>query len=167
MTRRTALAAAIGTFGTGVMVGRDPDPPSGRERLTDADLDTMVIVAQIVFPTAITEPKPIVSAYVAALYPSRRRGVTAAIDDLNRESRRRHGRNFAAVDVDRGERILRGIGVDRVHADPQGTSPERIRAYLVDGLLFALFTQPIGTELFNIENPLGYPGGVESALGLE
>lgn len=167
LTRRTAVAAAIGTFGTGVLVGREPGAPAGRDRLTESDRDVLVLVARVVFPSAISEPEPIVSAYVEDLHPNRRRAITAAIDELDRASRRRHGRGFATLDVDRGERILSGIGADRVHADPRGTTPERVRAFLVDGLLYALFTRPAGTQLFGIENPLGHPGGVDSALGVD
>jgi len=42
---------------------------------------------------------------------------------------------------------------------PDGTVPARIRYHLVNGLLYALFTSPVGTRLFGIRNPIGYPGG--------
>jgi hypothetical protein len=37
-----------------------------------------------------------------------------------------------------------------------------VRYYVVNELLYALYTSPTGGELVGIENPQGHPGGHES-----
>jgi len=38
----------------------------------------------------------------------------------------------------------------------------RVRYYLVNDLLFALYSSPTGGKLVGIENPQGHPGGTGS-----
>jgi hypothetical protein len=54
------------------------------------------------------------------------------------------------------------MGVDLVDPDPDGFSAERVRFYLVNELLYALYSSPTGGTLLGLENPQGYPGGSES-----
>jgi hypothetical protein len=46
--------------------------------------------------------------------------------------------------------------------DPDGTDAGRVRYYVVNELLYALYASPTGGELVGIENPRGYPGGTAS-----
>ena len=66
---------------------------------------------------------------------------------------------FAALGADRRDTVLRQLGVHTADEDPDGTRAERIRYYVVNELLYALYASPTGGELVGIENPQGYPGG--------
>ncbi|MEA5408870.1 hypothetical protein VB773_15715 [Haloarculaceae archaeon H-GB2-1] len=46
--------------------------------------------------------------------------------------------------------------------NPDGTTAERVRYYLVNEPLYALYASPTGGTLVGIENPQGHPGGTES-----
>jgi len=46
--------------------------------------------------------------------------------------------------------------------NPDGTAAERVRFFVVNELLLALYASPTGGELVGIENPQGYAGGAES-----
>jgi hypothetical protein len=54
------------------------------------------------------------------------------------------------------------MGIDVVDSDPEGSDTEQMRFYLVNELLFALYTSPTGAKLAGIENPQGHPGGTTS-----
>lgn len=167
LTRRDALIAAgtAGALGVAGLGASTLDGAStGRASLTTADVETMEAVAEIVYPSEIETTSEFVGTYTAELHVSRRRAITSAIDDLDRATRRRHGVRFAEFDHGQRAALFRDLGVHRVQTDPQGSVPERIRTYLVNGLLFALFTTPTGGALVGIENPLGYPGGYEAGL---
>jgi uncharacterized membrane protein YbhN (UPF0104 family) len=56
-------------------------------------------------------------------------------------------------------RFLRSLGVDRAASRREGNRAEQIRFYLVNSLLYLLFTKPRGSRLVGIENPDGHPGG--------
>jgi hypothetical protein len=69
---------------------------------------------------------------------------------------------FRALDADTRNEALERMGIDVVDPDPDGTDVERVRFYLVNELLFALYTSPTGGELLGLENPQGHPGGTSS-----
>lgn len=169
LTRRDVFIAALGATAAsagGVWLAERDDlwGSRGRDTLTDEDVETLQAVAEVVYPSAVEATDDIVEAYAENLHRDRRRGITRAIDDLNHETQRTHGRRFEAFDAGPRDSILRGLGVRQARPIADGTVPERVRFYLVNGLLYALFTDPAGTGLVGIENPLGYPGGYESAL---
>jgi hypothetical protein len=58
--------------------------------------------------------------------------------------------------------VLDEMGVDTADPDPEGPDPARVRFYVVNDLLFALYASPTGGELVGIENPQGHPGGTDS-----
>lgn len=167
LTRRDALIAASAAGLTGIggyAIAESPTRANGREMLVRTDIETLLGVAEVVYPSEIRGHREFVETYVSHLHVSRRRAITATIDDLDHAVSHRHGRSFGRFDTPQQEEILRSLGVHRVESDPDGTVPERVRAYLVNGLLYALFTTPTGAGLFGIDNPLGYPGGYESVL---
>lgn len=157
-----ATAASIG----GIWLGERDGlwERQGRDSITDEDVETLQAVAEVIYPSGVETTDEIAEAYATALHRDRRREVTRAIDELNHEVQRTHGRQFTALDPGQRESVLRGLGVRQVRPIASGSVPERIRFYLVNGLLYALFTDPVGTGLLGVENPLGYPGGYESAL---
>jgi hypothetical protein len=54
------------------------------------------------------------------------------------------------------------MGLSITDPRPAGTDRERVRYYLVDELLYALYASPTGGRLLGIENPPGHPGGLDS-----
>jgi len=69
---------------------------------------------------------------------------------------------FRELGTERRDATLRAMGVDTAEPNPDGNPRERVRYYLVNELLFALYSSPTGGELVGLENPQGHPGGTES-----
>lgn len=168
LTRRDAITALVGgSIASGVtltsselIVGADDEV--GGHPIADAEVDTMVAVADVVYPSEVTGIQPFVTGYVRGLDQEYQTRMSAAAGGLDRQTRRRHGEPFDGLPVSKRDAVLRSLGVDRVQASPDGTLPERIRYYLVNELTYALLTTPKGGRLFGIENPVGYPGGIAS-----
>lgn len=165
LTRRDVLAALAATgaaVGTGAVLLSDPDDESP---LGDHDVATLVAVAGVVYPSPVEGVPSFVheysvnrvrdrSAYAAA--------VSDAVDALDEYTRNWYDAEFADLDGEDRDRALTGMEVDDAEPDPEGTDRERVRYYLVNELLYALFTTPTGGELAGIENPQGHPGGTTS-----
>ena len=62
----------------------------------------------------------------------------------------------------RRRQVLQSMGVTTVHPTADGTTAEQVRFYLVNDLLYVLFTSPKSSELTGIDNPPGHPGGREA-----
>jgi hypothetical protein len=54
------------------------------------------------------------------------------------------------------------MNADTLEPDPRGSDEQRVRYFVVNELLFALYASPTGGELVGIENPQGHPGGIQS-----
>lgn len=166
--RRRELIAAVGT-GTGLAVvvprmdgsGRNDDAPDDITIDERARADLLAL-ADLVYPDAVDFEPSFVTSHVSSRVASRKRGIRDALVDLDRFARRWYGGRFASLSAADRTGLLAAIGVGRVGSDPDGTVPERIRYYLVNELLYALYTDPLGSELFGISNPVGYPGGYDS-----
>lgn len=168
LTRRQTVAAVLaGGFGTSAVLqslpadDRSADPRDEIE-ITDAETRSLTALADVVYPSAVSEPAPLVERYLRYQPPDSKRAIRESIATLDRQARRRYGGPFAALAPGERERLLRDLGVDRMAPDSDGTVPARIRHTLVNGLLYALFTDPAGSQLVGIENPRGYPGGYAS-----
>ena len=179
LTRRDALAAltAAGTtVGGGVLAGRYGAPTANTAGVsTDGDgpdptlstplLDFLDGVAEVVYPSGVEGRRGFVERYVLgriegrAAYRAGMRETAAQLDALARDW---EGAAYADLDADTRDRLLRGIGVETAEPVRDGTLTERVRFYLVDDLLFAFYASPAGGRLVGIENPIGYPGGIES-----
>lgn len=202
LTRRDALAVLAGAGilgGSGGAVlsrraGRDDraartartdrDTVDGRGGPGDLDriLDTLVAVAEVVYPSAVTGIAPFVETYAVGrlttgqqpdqhqdadrntlLDPARyRAGVSEAIRTLDEYAQERHGTCYADLDPETRDVVLRRMGVDVADPDPDGVDPNRVRFYVVNDLQYALYTSPTGGRLVGIENPQGHPGGTAS-----
>lgn len=159
LSRRDALVVlALTGVGAGV---------SGRvvEQLDDDQLvDRVAALAAVVYPSAVETDGEFVRTYLAGRMERERAEydyVRSAFDTLDEHARRRYSRGFTEIPVGRRDDLLRDLGVDAAAADRDGAAPERVR-YLVDELLFALYTSPTGGRLAGNENPTGHPGGLES-----
>jgi hypothetical protein len=173
LTRRdaTAALAALGVAG-GVTVGahrvRHPDGKDARETGGDPDDDrvrsALIAVAEVVYPDAVSGIEGFVGAFLEGRLDrgAHADGVRTAVTELDELARSWHGGRIEALSVESREQLLREVGADRAEEDPDGTTAERVRYYVVNELLLALYTSPKGGELVGIENPQGHPGGAES-----
>jgi hypothetical protein len=179
LTRRdavAALAAAGVAVGGGVTATRfDPpragdgdgegDGDGGDADVSATTLDVMVAAADVVFPSAVEGRRAFVETYVLGRTESRsdyRGGLTATATALDDVARDWYDEAFPSLDPSRRDELLRRLGVDTADPDPEGNLTDRVRFYVVDDLLFALYSSPTGGRLVGIENPVGHPGGVES-----
>jgi hypothetical protein len=164
LTRRDVLAALAVTgaaVGAGATLHTDPDgDPVG-----DHEVETLVAVAGVVYPSALEGVESFVSEYSVNRVrdrPEYAEGVADAVEALDDYSRDWNDADFVSLGPAERERTLDGMSVDVADPVPDGADRERVRYYLVNELLYALFTTPTGGELAGIENPQGHPGGTSS-----
>ncbi|WP_424013961.1 gluconate 2-dehydrogenase subunit 3 family protein [Halorubrum xinjiangense] len=181
LTRRDAAAAlaAIGATG-GVALGvrratgeggsrpggDDSDPawdgdgPPGDEAVRTA----MRAVAETLYPGAVSG----IDAFVAAFLDGRLdgsshdEGIRAAVAEVESAARSWYDASVADLSPADRDALLRELGADVAEENPDGTTAERVRYYVVNELLLALYSSPTGGELVGIENPQGHAGGAES-----
>ena len=158
LTRRDAIIA-LGALGVGsAALGRRTDVESTQGHR----VDSMLAVAEVVYPSQVTVDESFIETYLQGrvhasdAFDRRSERALAALDET---ARKEHGRAFDALSRDRRRAVLRQRGVDRTHSDPDGTTAQQVRYYLINELLYVLYTTPIGGQLLGIENPPGYPGG--------
>jgi hypothetical protein len=162
LTRRDALAV-LGTLATGggaAAIRSDEEATAA----TDRRVDAATAVAEVVYPSAATVERGFVETFLfGRVEPVSGHfdGLAAAIDRTDRFARSRHGGRLPSLSPAERRDVLESMGVYAVHADPDGTTAERVRHYLVNDLLYALFTHPKGGDLLGVPNPPGYPGGNE------
>ncbi len=179
LTRRDALAAlgaaGVGAAGLGALtLGDDgsPDGEGGDEKRDDGEqplgrreVETVRAVARVVYPSEVSGVAGFVERYVvgrARDRPAHARGIADAVAALEEYTRDWYDAEFLDLDADGQEEALEGMGVPAADPDPGGSAVERVRFYLVNELLYALYTTPTGAELVGLENPQGYPGGTDS-----
>lgn len=175
LTRRDALAA-LAAAGAGSLAGcegaapptaSDEPPATGSDTrpLDDGEVATLVAAAEVVYPDAVEGITEFVGTYAlgrVADRPDHRAGLREAVADLDALARDWHGEAFAGLSPSVRDQLLRDVGIPGVESDPDGPLPERLRFFVVNDLLYALYASPTGGELVGIENPIGYPGGIES-----
>jgi len=174
LTRRDALAALAATGGA-VAVGRtflDSPPADAGGDETEADaglpegtLATLSAVATVVYPDEVTGIDEFVETYAAgrmADAPGHREGVVDATAELDATARDWYDAPLTDLDPADRDGLLRDLGVDGADPDPDGNLTTRVRFYVVNELLYALYASPTGGRLVGIENPIGHPGGTES-----
>ncbi|PSP66731.1 hypothetical protein BRC79_07250 [Halobacteriales archaeon QH_8_67_27] len=184
LSRRDALAAlaAAGVAGGGALAlaasdgdGDDRDDGDGIEGTEtnrplsgpiDGDnVETLVAAAEVLYPSEVEGIEPFVSEFVrgrAGEQPDHAAGIAAAVAYLDEWTNSWFDDEFAGLDEAEREDALDRLGVREADPDPDGTDVERVRYYVVNELLFALYTSPTGGELVGLENPQGHPGGIES-----
>jgi len=183
LTRRDAIAAlaAAGITGSAALAGcsTDGDAPdedgSRPDDGSDAEslpapldrrhLDVLTAAAEVVYPSELDGVDDFVETFVggrAADRPDHAAGVAEAADHAVEWTRSWMNAEFPALEPDRREEALDRMGAREAEPDPEGSDAERVRYYVVNELLFALYASPTGGELVGIENPQGHPGGTES-----
>ncbi|ELZ23729.1 hypothetical protein C475_13998 [Halosimplex carlsbadense 2-9-1] len=182
LTRRDAIAAlaAAGITGSAALAGcstTDDGTPADGETPTAAatgpppdplerrHLDVLTAAAEVVYPSDLDGIDAFVETFVegrAAERPDHAAGVAEAAEHAVEWTRSWLDAEFPALELDRREEALDRMGAREAEPDPEGSDAERVRYYLVNELLFALYASPTGGELVGIENPQGHPGGAES-----
>jgi hypothetical protein len=181
LSRRDALAAlaGLGAVGAGVTVGElaTRDAPVADDAPLDADTDsqndavdadvlsTLVAAAEVLYPSEVGGHASFVETYVrgrARTTPDHYQGLVAAATELDAVARDWHADRFEALSRETRDRLLRELGADVADPDPDGNLSDRLRFYVVNDLLYALYTSPTGGRLVGTENPTGYPGGTAS-----
>lgn len=172
LTRRDAIAALGGAgiaLGSGAAALSRDHVEADREddrRSLDATLDTLAATAEVVYPSAVEGVPEFVETYSLGRFEAREsylRGVREAVAQLDTHAQVWFDADsFVDLSVAERDDLLREMGVHTAEEQPDGTAAERVRHFVVNELLYALYTSPTGGELVGIENPQGYPGGTES-----
>jgi len=174
LTRRDALAALVAAGATGVgltAITRDSPEENTSRDPDESDLlgaherETLTAVARVVYPDRLEGVGEFVRTYAAGraeTRPERARAIADAVATLDERADRAEGAQYVDLSPERRDELLREMGVDAVDPDPEGIVAARLRYYLVNELLFALYASPTGGELVGIENPQGFPGGTDS-----
>ncbi|MEF8842795.1 MAG: gluconate 2-dehydrogenase subunit 3 family protein [Haloarculaceae archaeon] len=168
LTRRDAMLAlagggvAVGAKAVGEEVAGTDAPTGDGASLSGTELATLVAAAEMLYPSAVDPSREFVETYTTRRFTDRATELRTAIRSLREAARRETGGRFEALPVGRREAVLRATGADRAYPDPGGTTSQRLRYYVVNGLLYALYASPRGAELVGSANPEGYPGGQEA-----
>jgi len=168
LSRRDALVAltsagiAVGGVAT---LAADRDPPTVADGGPDAEaiLSTLTAVAAVVYPSDVSNVETFVESYATERLrrrPAYREGTQATVSDLDDYvAVHTDSERYAELDTATAAAVLHRLGVDTATPERTGAISGRVRYYLVNDLLFALYASPTGGELVGIENPQGYPGG--------
>lgn len=174
LNRRDAVAAlaaagvAVGGGGAVLLSssdGDDADPADDAGPIDDQARRTLVAAAETLYPSELDGVEEFVTDYVdgrAADRPEHVAGMRDAATYLDEYSQAWFDDDFAALDRETRSDALQRMNADTSEPDPGGEDVERVRYYVVNELLYALYTTPTGGKLAGIENPPGYPGGTES-----
>jgi len=122
-------------------------------------------VAEVVYPTAVTDVGPFVEEFVGQRLEkadAHAREIRETVTRLDELSHSWHDRRVTALPPETRDRLLREVGADAAEEAPDGTTAERVRYFVVNELLLALYASPSGGQLVGIENPQGHPGGTDS-----
>lgn len=167
LTRRDALVALLGGTAATATIGGGAeflDRPTDRS-LEEAYVERLRAVAEVVYPSEVDASPEFVESYVFGRIADReeyRDGVVGALDAVESASQHRYREPMTALTESDVDDLLREMGVATAYPVPGGTTPERVRYYVVNDLLYALYASPVGGRLVGYENPDGYPGGTEA-----
>lgn len=175
LTRRDALVALAAIGGAGAAgVGytrlqqsdEETEAPSNEEP-TPSDQhvrETLVAVAAVVYPSEVSGIEEFVETFVDPRLEDEHHasGIRSAVAALDERGQAWFDGRVTELDQETRDQLLREAGTDAVDENPAGSPAERIRYYVVNELLLALYTSPTGGELVGLENPRGHPGGTES-----
>ncbi|QFU81772.1 gluconate 2-dehydrogenase subunit 3 family protein [Natronorubrum aibiense] len=169
LTRRDAVAA-LATLGAGGTLAGCAAPTATGPDEDDHDVDTerireaLVAAAEVVYPSEITGTATFVETFLEGRLENRAHAVEleATIATLDELATAWYGDGFAALSVQDCDQFLREIGSDAAAEEPAGTTAQRVRYYVVNELLLALYASPTGGELVGIENPQGHAGGLDT-----
>lgn len=162
-----ALGAAGITVGTGaaLLEWADDEEDSDAPVVTDHERRTLHAVARTVYPSELSGIPSFVDGYMSRRLgddPDRVDAVLDALSALDSYAREWEDAKFRELEPAKQDETLRAMGVADADPVPDGDPRERVRYYLVNELIYGLYTSPTGGELVGIENPQGHPGGTDS-----
>ena len=162
LTRRDALYALClaGSGASGCVDGIDNDDGA----LDSSAVETLLALAAVLYPAEVEATEEFVETYVLgrATDEDHLESIAESVESLSAVSSDFRGESFASLSPTERETLLEEVGLRETASDPRGTERERIRYFLVNELLYALYTTPTGGELLGVENPIGHPGGLAS-----
>ncbi len=168
LTRRdavAALAAAGVAVGGGATLLSDSPDEAEESPLDDETVATLVAAAEVLYPSEVEEVDAFVGRYVRrrnADDPARAEAVSDTVAYLDEYTDAWFDSTFASLDPADRDEAFRRMSVDTADPVPDGDDVERVRYYVVNELLFALYSSPTGGQLVGLENPRGNPGGLAS-----
>lgn len=173
LTRRdtlAALAAAGVTVGGGAVLlssgeSGPTDQDGSEHRLDDTTMQTLVAAAKVLYPSQVENVDGFVREYVQGKVedqPDHGDGVEVAVTYLDDYAKAWYDTGFAELDPSDRDEALERMSAGTADPVPDGSDVERVRYYVVNDLLYALYTTPTGGELVGLENPRGHPGGLDS-----
>lgn len=164
LTRRDTIAAlaasGVAVGGLGAIAWSSTSDPLG-----DHELATLQAVARTIYPSEVSGIDSFVERVVAGRVddrPEYAAGVRDAVAALDEHTQHWEDADYVDLPESQQAKELREFGVHFADPDPDGDEQERVRYFLVNELLYALYTSPTGGELVGIENPQGHPGGTAS-----
>ena len=160
LTRRDALIA-LGGLGLTATAWLEEDALNETE-LSQQDIETLVALGETLYPSSVTVSTEFVETFVVGqnqLDPQHVPGIADSLAHIRQESRRQTGRRPTEITRSQRDEVLRSMGAARAYPDPDGSDVERVRYYVINTLLYALYTTPTGGKLVDNPNPPGYPGG--------
>lgn len=175
LSRRGMLIGLSGAVAGSAAYGYGSEWAGSRSAPGDADSDerdisstriaTLQSVASAVYPSAIDVDSDFIERQVldrTEPRPDHFDEMESAIETVDTYAKARFGDRMKELSEDDRRRVLHSVGATRVRPTADGTTAERVRYYLINDLLYALFTSALSSELTGIENPPGHPGGREA-----
>jgi len=170
LTRRDALAAlasvGIATGVTAFTWDSLGDAPDERPvDMTDHDRELLDAIAGAVYPSEVSGVPEFVETYVVGRVrddPDRLTGIVEGVRYVDSYAEEWYDTPYLELSADRRLTVLKAMGAAATEPAPDGSDVERLRFYVVNELLYALYTSPTGGKLVGLENPQGYPGGTDS-----
>lgn len=170
LTRRDLIAAlgaaGIAVGGRSVLVRSSDKGETGDDKvITDETMQTLVATAAVLYPSEVENIEEFVRRYIRgredneAAYAEQIASATAYLD---RYADAWYDTSFAALSPADRQDALEDMRADTADPDPNGSDVERVRYYVINELLFALYATPTGGKLVGLENPQGHPGGLSS-----
>lgn len=163
----TALAAAGYGYGTnsGRSVAADSAATPSPHPASEDHIDALTAIAGAVYPSDVSVESSFIESHVFGRVepePDHFENLVTAIEAVDDYARARFGGGVTDLSAGRRRQVLQSMGVTTVHPTDDGTTAEQVRFYVVNELLYALFTSPVGGELLGVDNPPGHPGGREA-----
>lgn len=172
LTRRDAVAAIAAIGGTATAgIGYSRLRSGGEEPTEESALpsdgqvqETMVAIAEAVYPSEVSGTESFVDEFLTSRLETdeHARGIRESVAELETRAETWHGGSVSELTIERREQLLREVGAHTAEEDPTGRTSQRVRYYVVNELLLALYASPKGGKLVGLENPQGHPGGTES-----
>jgi len=162
LTRRDALTAltAAGVAATAGCSGLLADDQTATE--DDAQMDTMLALGEVLYPSQTGVTEEFIDTYLMGrivddeAYQS---ALADGVETLNERAQDAEGTTFADLDESQRVSLIEDTELRSGDSVADGSPVERVNYFLIDELLFAFYSSPVGGELVGNPNPRGWPGG--------